>query len=70
MLKPGGLIKKPFSIFLKLSLIKKVIVIIIIAIITIGLQQYFSGASKNGYILEKAKITSITETIILHVHDT
>lgn len=63
MAKIGSLIKKPLLKFLKLSIFKKIIVVIVIAIIVIVLQQYFSNSNKNGYVLEKAKMSSITEIV-------
>lgn len=63
MSKIGNIIKKPFIKFQKISKVKKIIVVIIVVIITIGLQQYFQNQNKNGYILEKAKISSITEKV-------
>ncbi len=61
--KITNFIKKPFLRFNKLSKIKKIIVVVIVVFITIGLQQYFANKSANGYILEKAKISSITEIV-------
>ncbi len=49
--------------FLKLSIFKKTIIVTLIAIIVIVLQQYFANSNKNGYVLEKAKMSSITEIV-------
>ncbi len=63
MSKISGLIKKPLLKFLKLSIFKKIIVVVLIAIIIIVVQQYFANSDKNGYVLEKAKMSSITEIV-------
>jgi len=63
MKKIGKLIKKPFLGFYKLSRVKKIIVIVIVILITVGLSQYFANKNSNGYIVEKAKISSITEIV-------
>ena len=63
MQKINILIKKSLSKFQKLSKFKKIIVVVIIVIIVIVLQQYFANTDKNGYVLEKAKMSSITESV-------
>lgn len=54
---------KVFLKFQKLSRLKKIIFVVLIIIIAVVLQQYFTNTGKNGYVLEKAKIASITEIV-------
>lgn len=63
MSKISNLIKKPLLKFQKLSLFKKIIVVIVIGIVVIVSQQYFANTKKNGYMVERARMSSITEIV-------
>lgn len=49
--------------FLKFSRLKKIIFIILLIIIIAVAKNYFTGSNKNKFILEKVKVSSITEKV-------
>jgi HlyD family secretion protein len=63
MQKINNLIKIPLLRFQKLSKIKKIIVVLIITAIIIYIQQSSANANRNGYVLEKAKISNVVEVV-------
>lgn len=63
MVKLGNTIDKLTNKFLKLSKLKKIVFIIIIIIVIAVVKNYLTNTNKNNFILEKVKISSVTEMV-------
>lgn len=50
--------------FLKLSKLKKILFVVVIVVIIAAINNYIASSKKNGFLLEKVKIASVTEMVL------